>query len=431
MFTILQYLYFIALTYYGFKFLKAPEVEMRVPFGDKEQRMLCSGLEVLVIFMLATGLMGITPLLSVRLAICEILCIMAIRHASDSPIYSLPLKLYTVFLVWTAIGLLYTPMPSYGIRMILKYIYPLFMALMASAIVKDKEVFYAAGIWGRRIAVLSFLVMTVPVLPYLFPGVFWNRAALATNYIVWVPFSLSLYQAGIKRKQNLIYTILFILPALVWVFRTDIFGTSIALAAYFFIKYRVKSAPIIAVIAFMALSALFYIPAVKEKMFMNPNKVTMIDYITGNYDKDNVNTSGRKQGWEDVERWFYNDHELIGSGTGRVQTYFYEEAAGWGRGGQLHNDLLVLRCDNGLLGYGLYLLAYLAILLHAVSIYHKSNLHSVRICALTAGSALFGILVTLYSDNTVSYSMATLAYPFAFYGILLRFWQKEQENEIS
>lgn len=429
MFTILQYLYFIALTYYGFKFLKAPEVEMRVPFGDKEQRMLCSGLEVLVIFMLATGLMGIMPLLSVRLAICEILCIMAIRHASDSPIYSFPLKLYTVFLVWTVIGLLYTPMPSYGIRMILKYIYPLFMALMASAIVKDKEVFYAAGIWGRRIAVLSFLVMTVPVLPYLFPGVFWNRAALATNYIVWVPFSLALYQAGIKRKQNLIYTILFILPALVWVFRTDIFGTAIALAAYFFIKYRVKSAPLIAGIGFLALCALFYIPAVKEKMFFDPDKVTMIDYVTGNYDKDNVNTSGRKLMWEDVENFFYKGHEIIGSGTGRVQTYFYEEAEGWRRGGQLHNDLLVMKSDNGLVGAGLYIMAYLAILFHCLFIYKNTNLHSVRVCCITAGSAMFGILVTLHSDNTVSYSMATLAYPFAFYGMALGLWQQNNPED--
>ena len=39
--------------------------------------------------------------------------------------------------------------------------------------------------------------------------------------------------------------------------------------------------------------------------------------------------------------------------------------------------------------------------------------------AITAGSTMAGMLLTLYSDNVVNYSMATLSMPFGFYGMML------------
>jgi hypothetical protein len=38
--------------------------------------------------------------------------------------------------------------------------------------------------------------------------------------------------------------------------------------------------------------------------------------------------------------------------------------------------------------------------------------------------------VTSFTDNTVNYSMATLSYPFGFYGIMLGLL-KEQKNKYS
>ena len=73
-------------------------------------------------------------------------------------------------------------------------------------------------------------------------------------------------------------------------------------------------------------------------MFINSDKITVEQLYNGEISKENINTSGRKVVWENSLRWFYKGKEMIGSGTGRLQTYFYAEAIGWQRGGQVHND---------------------------------------------------------------------------------------------
>jgi hypothetical protein len=40
-----------------------------------------------------------------------------------------------------------------------------------------------------------------------------------------------------------------------------------------------------------------------------------------------------------------------------------------------------------------------------------------------------GVFVTLYSENTVNYSMATLSMPFGFYGMMLGLIKGEQEKD--
>ena len=85
----------------------------------------------------------------------------------------------------------------------------------------------------------------------------------------------------------------------------------------------------------------------------------------------------------------------------------------------MHNDLLVLKCDNGLVGIVLFGLAYFAVTLHCIIIYHKCLNPYTRMAALVAGASLMGVFVTMYSDNTLSYSMVTLSFPWGFYGMAL------------
>ena len=42
-----------------------------------------------------------------------------------------------------------------------------------------------------------------------------------------------------------------------------------------------------------------------------------------------------------------------------------------------------------------------------------------HICAITAGASSAGILLTMYTDNVINYTMATLSYPCGFYGMML------------
>lgn len=42
-----------------------------------------------------------------------------------------------------------------------------------------------------------------------------------------------------------------------------------------------------------------------------------------------------------------------------------------------------------------------------------------HICAITAGASSAGTLLTMYTDNVINYTMATLSYPCGFYGMML------------
>lgn len=424
--TIVALIVFVYLVYKAFRLLNTSVGYLRSPY-DKRQLMACSGTEMMLVFIFATGVMGIIPLLSVRLALLEVLCVMGILYSKRQPIYSVPVVLYFVFMAWTLIGLTYTPMPGYGVRMMLKYIYPLLVALLTSAVVRDGEIFLKSMTVARRVAIASAVIASIPILRALFGQIFWNRAALATHYITMAVFSLGLYYFSNERRRNLLWFIAFCLPCVLWVFRTDIMGTMIALSAFFVIKYRLKSLPILVVLACLSVASIFCIPSVKEKMYFRPDEVTVMDFLTNNVDENNINTSGREKGWEDVQRWFYEPSKAVGSGTGRVQTWFYEEAVGWQRGGQLHGDFIILMCDNGLIGLSLYLLMYVAVLVHCIMLYHKQRDPMVRLCAIVAGASLFGVLVTMYSDNTVSYSMATLSYPWGLYGMALGLVKAKKE----
>ena len=67
----------------------------------------------------------------------------------------------------------------------------------------------------------------------------------------------------------------------------------------------------------------------------------------------------------------------------------------------------------------LYLLAVLAVIIHSFVVYQKSSDIAIKMCAIVAGSSLAGVALTMYTDNVVNYSMATLSYPFGFYGMML------------
>lgn len=382
--------------------------------------MLCNGPETLLIFIFGTGLIGLMPVLSLRLGVLELLCILGIQRSRNNVIWSWPLRLYVLFLIWEIIGCLYTPSVEYGSRMILKYSYSLLLALFASSVVRDWLVLLKSLTIARWVAAFTILIYLIPIFLPLFPGVFWNRAPLATHYITMSVVSLALYFFSNQKKKNLLFLVVFSLPCFLWVFRTDIMGLVAALSAFALIKYRLKALPVIMLLGVLSVLALFYIPSVKAKMYYRPDEVTLSDFLTRNVDESNINTSGRRDVWDDCKNWFYKGHEVVGSGTGRVQKYMYTEATGFRRGGQIHNDFLVLMCDNGLVGLFLYLLSVLSAFAHCIYIYHKRGYSSyVQFSAIVAGASLLGVVITMYSDNTLSYSMATLAYPWGLYGMTL------------
>lgn len=238
-------------------------------------------------------------------------------------------------------------------------------------------------------------------------------------------FSLAMFFFTNKKISNLIYTIVFLLPCLMWVFRTSIMGSAIAIMAFSFIKYKLKSLPVIAGIVVIGITAIFTIPSLKEKMFYD-DSVTIEDFKEGKIEEENINTNSRAAMWEVLENKFYNRHKLKGCGTGTVQSYMYTHPKVFGGLSVPHSDFIQQKCDNGLIGLILYGAIVVFIFLDCFKTYWRNPDTAIKICAIVAGASIIGVYATFYSDNVVNYSMATLSMPFGFYGMMLGMRQQHE-----
>ena len=426
---ILNYLYFLIITVIGFKWLTSSGGYMTNPL-NKRQRMWLDGPERFWILTFATGLLALSApagldLMAVRLMVLEIFCLTGILFICKRKVqWTSAAIIYVVYLIWLVVGLTYSPAPGYGFRVILKYLYPLLIMLFASAAVRDAEVFLKAGLAARMVALVSIGVAFIPFVGLLVPGVFWYGTARAINYISIIVFSLALFYYTTEKRKNLIYAIVFILPCFIWVFRTSIMGSLVAIMAFYFIKYRLRSLPIIVGVLVAGVLAVFFIPSLHQKMFMD-RSISIEQFQSGKVSMENVNTNARSAMWEHLEDKFYVEHEIAGSGTGAVQQYMYNNFI-FGGLKVPHSDFVQMRCDNGLVGFILYGIIVLLFFVDCFKTFHSTKLLDVKICSIVAGASMIGVFATLYSDNVVNYSMATLSMPFGFYGMMLGLKQHDK-----
>lgn len=429
---LLNYLYFIVITGLGYKWLMSGAGYLKNPF-DRNQLMRLDGPEMFWILTFATGLLafsapGVLDLSALRLFVLEIFCLVGLFRVKRKPIWSTACVLYTLFMLWLCIGLAYTPSPVYGIRVIMKYAYSLLIILFASAAVRHAEVFLKAAIAARTVAIVSIVVAFIPFMGMFIKGVFWYVTAEAINYISMFVFSLALFYFTNEKKKNLLLSILFVLPCILWVFRTSIVGTTLAFMAFMVFRYKLKAMPAIVGVLILLLAAVFYIPALREKMFFDEGSVGIEQVGSGEISMDNINTSGRSAMWEWSLDNFFIGHELTGRGTGNLQETFYS--------GQhpflvkvVHNDYVQMLCDNGLIGLILFGASFLCAIIHCFMVYNNKRHDTIiRLCAIVAGASMVGTVFTLYTDNVINYSMATISYPCGFYGMMLGLLAKNRRQ---
>lgn len=205
-------------------------------------------------------------------------------------------------------------------------------------------------------------------------------------------------------------------------------GSIVALAAFFFIKYNIRSIPIILGLFIAGIIAVFAIPSLHDKMFKKDTNITLEKLEQGEVTMDNVETNSREAVWKHLETRFYDKHKALGAGTGVTQWYLYTHDIFAGVKAA-HSDFLQQRCDNGLIGLGLYALMILAVFVHCFRTFWAYGSIPIKMAAITAGATLLGTYATFYSENTVNYSMATLSMPFGFYGMMLGLIKGEQEKD--
>lgn len=421
---LLNYLYFLIITLVGLKFLTMKQGVMTNPL-NREQKMVMDGPEMFWVLTFSTGLLALSApagldLMAIRLMVLEVFCLVGLFICKRSPQWSPAIVFYLIYIIWLVVGLSYTPAPGYGFRVILKYLYPVLIMLFASAAVRDKEVFLKAGIGARIMALISIGVSFIPYIGLLFPGVFWYAPAKAINNISMCVFSLALFYYTQEKKKNLLLCILFMLPCILWVFRTSIMGTTLALMTFFFFKYKLKSLPVIFSVFILFIVAVFAIPSVREKMFYDDSGKSIEQLNSGQISMDDIDSNGRFAMWEwSLNKFFYGE-ELTGAGTGNLQETFYALRHPFGSIRICHNDYVQILCDNGLIGLVLFGGSFLFLILHCFIVFQNRRYDTaIHLCAIVAGASAAGTLLTMYTDNVVNYTMATLSYPCGFYGMML------------
>ena len=431
----LNIIYFLILTGLGYKYLYSDGKVMKGALNPNVA-FHYSNVELFWCLTFATGLLAFSvnvglDLMAIRLLVLEIFCVIGLSLAKNLPVTNLPMKIYFAYIIWLCIGLFYSPSFVYGFRVVLKYLYPLLLCLFASAAVSDSEVFFKSSKWARIVGIISIIISFVPYLEwYVFPRVIWYGTARAINYISIMIFSLGMIYFSNQKRKNLFFTILFLLPCFIWIFRTSILGSVVAIMAFYFIKYRLKAIPIIVGIFAIGIIAVFTIPSIKEKMFYD-DSVTIEDFSKGNIDEDNINTNYRTKMWENLQNKFYNKHKLTGAGTGAVQNEMYNHKENYGFLKVPHSDFIQQKCDNGLIGLFLYGAIIFFMFIDAFRTYRRAQSAPLKLCAIVAGASLLGVYATFYSDNVVNYSMCTLAMPYGFYGMMLGMRRAEQTQHLA
>lgn len=422
---LLNYLYFLIITFLGYKWLTGSGRTLTNPL-NRGQKMWLNGPEMFWVLTFSTGLLafsapGALDLMAIRLLVLEVFCVVGLLFVVKRKAqWSVAAICYLLYLVWLSIGILYSPAPSYGLRVVMKYLYPLLIIFFASAAVRDCEVFLKAALGARLVAIISIGVFFIPFVNLLFPGVFWYGTASAIHYISMFSFSLALFFHTNEKKKNVWLCILFALPCILWVFRTSIMGTTLALMTFMFFKYKLKSLPVILGVLLLFLVAVFYIPSVREKMFFDDSHATVNQLKSGEISMDNINSNGRFAMWEWSLDQFYVGKELTGSGTGNLQETFYALRHPFGTIRIVHNDYVQMLCDNGVIGVLLFGASFLFLLFHCFLVYQNPAYDAgVRICAIVAGASAAGTLLTMFTDNVINYTMSTLSYPCGFYGMML------------
>lgn len=418
----LNILYFLILTVLCYQFLHSEGRIVKSPFNDGNQLAL-TGPEMYWVIVFSTGLLALSvsfgiDLMAIRLGVIMILCIIGFRVAAHSPIWSPPLIIYSVYLVWLVIGCFYAPSWNYGIRALLKYAYPLVFCLFASAVVDNFPTAFKAAVCARWVALIVLIISFLRIENIVIPGVIWYITARTIHFIGIMIFSFTLIFFTNEKKKNLIYFIVFLVPCFVFVLRTSILGSAVALMSFAIIRWKLKSIPFILIVLILGVASVFLIPSIKQKMFFDKN-ITFEQLQSDNFNMEKVNTNYRQRLWEQLPDMLYKGHEIVGSGTGASQELMYNHSNLFGGLKIAHSDFVQMKCDNGLIGLILYSIMIAGIFIHCFLIYWKTDDPRIKLFAITAGASILGIFATSYSDNTVNYSMATLSVPFGFYGMTL------------
>lgn len=377
-----------------------------------------------LVFSIATAMIFLGPLSLVKYGFWTVLMLYLIFTRFRMKIDAIVIC-YMLFLAWALFSLIYSSVKFQGFMLLIKYSLPLLYLWLGYNAIEDREdllfllkktawimVIYAVLIGGFS---ARFLPWMYGFLCFRTGGLVIAYASLADFYSALFVVPLSLYVID-KDKKWLAVAGWIALSTILEVVRTGIGGIFLASSFFLFFYYRLKAVPWLFCAAVLAVMAVFFIPEVHDKMFVNDNMtISSVDSSTISF--DNIQSNGREHIWKTNLARFYAPNPVTGAGLGESMEFtknnFILKL--------IHNDYVQILCDMGLVGISLFALFFLVTILKVVShIWRQGSDDLVKLTGAMVLGSCAGVFFSMMFDNVISYAQQCFVIPFIFIGIFLK-----------
>lgn len=320
-----------------------------------------------------------------------------IRKNSNVPNRLKYINVYLLFILW---GILSAFMSQgeqlyFKFSMLLKYFIPVLFYVAVTKSFKsitDIELFYNKILsfvpFYLMLAIIGFIGIPTLEFPYF------------TMSFFLLP--LMLYPKYRDKKMVVLLIVLLLLPPIIQIKRTPLLACMLALSFFYALKYKIKSLFVVGMIVSAFVIAVFNIPFIKEKLFFS-NSIELADIKDISLLMGNLNSNGRDAYWTFAYEKFYVGHEIIGSGTGSVKEFLRsKENPNLDAFSLLHNDLLHILCENGIIGIGIFVLFIMCIFIHLVKYSKKVDSIQAQNMAYGCCGLLIATITHMFFENSIN-----------------------------
>lgn len=330
-----------------------------------------------------------------------------IIYASFKKSYAKDITWYLLFLFWVSLSFLYSDNPVRGIPSMVMYCFPLFYyALTLTAIKCYKDVyglFYKISKSTWFLLVLSLLAFFNNYLPFSYYGM----------GICTIPAFLFLKT---KKKQYIIHFLLCLLPALILVKRTPLLGIVSAMMVFSILMYKWKALIPSILILTLGILLVISIPRFRDKMFFG-DSITSIQDLSRS-DVHEVNMNGRLDFWGIVVDKYYERSPFFGSGIGSVKSYLQSGQNEYKSTFSLmHNDWLLVLCEQGLVGVILLLIFMFGMLRKCIKYSASKYPYDLRLISAACAGSIVSTMIHMFFENCMNSFIFSIA--IVFYAILI------------
>lgn len=377
-----------------------------------------------LIFCIATAMIFLGPLSLVKYGFWIVLMLFLAFTRFKIKIDAI-VVCYMLFLAWAVYSLFCSSVKFQGLMMLIKFALPLLYLWLGYSAIHDeadflfllKKIAWIAAIYALLIGGVS-----AKFLPWLYGTLCFKSGGLVIAYASLADFFSALFVVPLalfviyKEKKWLAVAAWLALSTVVAVVRTGIGGIFLASTFFLFFYYKMKAVPWLFGLALLAVLAVFFIPEVHDKMFMNDDQ-TMSSMNVSSMNFDNIQSNGREVIWEANMTRFFEPNPITGAGLGESMEYTKNNFVVK----LIHSDYVEILCDMGLVGiilFGVFvMLVILKVIMHG---WIRSSNSFVKLSGAMAVGSCAGAFFSMAFDNVISYTQQCFVIPFIFIGIFLK-----------